>query len=545
MLVVVDRDLDAKVSDWVVEALLSGLRSTIPDVELQVEPGFGVTGADRRPVVMVLGERDHERAMAQAAAAAAEVVFVAGGVPERARDRLGIGARAGWAKPLWLLVVSEEEPDAAVAGADGVVWTPPTATAKAVRSLRRRGRRLSDAAAAAPVADVLDGAALDGMAARASRSRLAELLAVEGVEEYQIMGSEQMVVHYSDHRREVVDSPFSSDAELIELCRHLAAFGGASSQSFNVMDPRVDMQIERRWRLHAEAHVVDPSTLVLRSNQGAWRRIDELGVCDPRLGKVLVEAVAGSVRANVVIAAPMSGGKTTLAQSLLGEVPATERVDTIEDTPELKLRAYGIHTQSYERLTRDANADGFGKHSMADHIRDAKRANTDKLVIGEVRGEGTMALLDAMSSGLSGCLVTLHSHPGRGVLDKLVAYATGEGAELAYARQQIAGAIDLLVWMGRDQTGERVIGDVSQIDGFDEITGRISTRCLWRLGADRWAVPVDWPKGRIEDLYASAGVDALVGRDIEQHAAMVAEPGEGQMPIEDAAAPTPIQLRST
>ena len=66
---------------------------------------------------------------------------------------------------------------------------------------------------------------------------------------------------------------------------------------------------------------------------------------------------------------------------------------------------------------------------MSDHIRDAKRANSSKLVIGETRGEGTLALLDAMSSGLNGCLVTLHSQPGAGVLAKLLSYACSEGAD--------------------------------------------------------------------------------------------------------------------
>ncbi|MYE97300.1 MAG: hypothetical protein F4X28_08140 [Acidimicrobiaceae bacterium] len=182
-------------------------------------------------------------------------------------------------------------------------------------------------------------------------------------------------------------------------------------------------------------------------------------------------------------------------------------MDTIEDTPELRLREYGIHPNAYERLTRDANNDGVGKHSMADHVRDAKRANSSKLVVGEVRGEGTMALLDAMSSGLDGCLVTLHSPPGDGVLEKLTAYATSEGADEGLARRSIAIAVHLLVWMGRNHASERVIADVTQITGID-VDGTIGTRCLWRLQpGQRWAAPEAPPVGRVADVYRSAGVE--------------------------------------
>ena len=187
-------------------------------------------------------------------------------------------------------------------------------------------------------------------------------------------------------------------------------------------------------------------------------------------------------------------------------MPPEERIDTIEDTPELRLREYGIHPNAYERLTRDANNDGVGKHSMADHVRDAKRANSSKLVVGEVRGEGTMALLDAMSSGLDGCLVTLHSPPGDGVLEKLTAYATSEGADEGLARRSIAIAVHLLVWLGRNHAGERVIADVTQITGT-KADGTIQTRCLWRLEpGQRWAVPVAAPVGRMADVYRSAAV---------------------------------------
>ena len=326
------------------------------------------------------------------------------------------------------------------------------------------------------------------------------------MEEFQIRGGESMVVEFTDGTRESRSSPFETDDELVAACRFLAAYSGGRPQRFDELDPRLDTRIGGCWRLHAEAFVCSPPTLVLRSNMAGGRTLAELGLCSRELAAVLVEAIVGGVRANVVLAAAMGGGKTTLCQALLAQVPPDERIDTIEDTPELRLREYGIHPNAYERLTRDANNDGVGKHSMADHVRDAKRANSSKLVVGEVRGEGTMALLDAMSSGLDGCLVTLHSPPGEGVLEKLTAYATSEGTDEGLARRSIAIAVHLLVWMGRNHAGERVIADVTQITGTST-DGAIKTRGLWRLRAgERWAVPVAAPEGRIADVYRAAGV---------------------------------------
>ena len=278
-------------------------------------------------------------------------------------------------------------------------------------------------------------------------------------------------------------------------------------QRFDKLDYRLDIRVGESWRLHAEAFMCQPPTMVLRSNMAGMASLDSLSVADPALQAILVESVSGAARANSVVAAAMGGGKTTLVQALLSHVDETERIDTIEDTPELRLSQYGIHANTYERLTRDENADGVGKVSMGDHIRDAKRANSSKLVIGETRGEGTLDVLDAMTSGLDGCLVTLHSRPGPGVMSKLLAYACMEGADPRYARQQIAMAVHLLLWMGRNDEGERVIADVTQITGYDETADTVSTLPLWRLSpGQRWAQPINEPVGLVADVYRSAGV---------------------------------------
>ena len=511
LMVSADRRLDPHAAGWVVRTIIEGVRASAADVVV------GESLADRtlavsphRAAVVAVNASEGDSVLRATAAAAAGVVWVTAGSGSSLRGRLHLDSGPAARVPVALVVVSDLDVDTSelrmLAGAQAVRTVSSAPTRRSERALRRLGRSLGSVAAAPQRMDGTDRAVRRESAAAAAARRLRGLLGEDGVEEFQIRGGESMVVEFCNGERQSRSSPFSSDDELIGACRFLAAYSGERPQRFDELDPRLDTRIGDRWRLHAEAFVCSPPTLVLRSNLGGRRTLAELGLCSDQLADVLVEAVAGDVRANVVVAAAMGGGKTTLCQALLARVPPEERIDTIEDTPELRLREYEIHPNAYERLTRDANNDGVGKHSMADHVRDAKRANSSKLVVGEVRGEGTMALLDAMSSGLDGCLVTLHSPPGDGVLEKLTAYATSEGADEGLARRSIAIAVHLLVWLGRNDSGERVIADVTQITGTDA-GGTIETRCLWRLQhGERWASPLAAPVGRVADVYRSAAV---------------------------------------
>ena len=563
--------------DWVRDALRAGLSAAAGGVWFAAD----VVSLPRpdgapEPCVVWLTSGVEPDAIAAAAAASSEVMLLLGAPAARAAaGRAGgaHGAQAWYAAAsggvpriaVWLPTAGGGRGDptgelSAALGAKRVVRIKRVNARSAYRQLHRLGRSLAASACAPQRLDRTDGAVRRRTAARAATDALSELLDEPDIEEFQIRGGESMLVQYADGRVERRPSPFAEDADLIEAVRFLASYSGDRPQRFDELDPRLDVRVGDRWRLHAEAFVTSPPNVVLRSNMAGRVRLDDLGVVSEELGSVLIEAIAGRARANVVVAAAMGGGKTTLCQALLAAVPDHERIDTIEDTPELRLAEYGIHPNTYERLTRDPNQDGHGRHSMADHIRDAKRANAAKLVVGEIRGEGCEALLDAMSSGLDGCLVTLHSQPGKGVLEKLVAYASSEGAEPDYARRQIAAAVDLCVWMGRNDAGERVVADVTQLTGIDDATGVISTTCLWALRpGDRWATRAGRPAGRMAEVYASAGlpeagvvadlpsaysqiVDVPVNDDLDAPAPVLA-PAEAA-PSATAAPPEPTPARA-
>lgn len=529
LLCVSDRHLPADAGEWVMAALMEGVTARAPGVAfIRSSDETGVRGSSGS--VLALTDDEPTERLRAAAAGAACVVRLTAGAGAGVRAWLGLDSGRGWRVPVAALIVTDQ-PLADRAGlrertgAQLVRRIPTVPDRRTLRGLRRVGRWASSAASAPRRFDSADRQTRRGAAVIQAEEKLKNLLAEPGVEEFQIRGGESMTVQLAGGLMETRESPFRSERELIEAVRFLATFNaGERPQRFDPMNPRLDIRVGDHWRLHAEGFVVQPAHLVLRSNMAGRMSLADLGLAEDRLNRILLEAVTGRVRANVVIAAAMGGGKTTLCQALLAHLPDDERVDTIEDTPELRLAEYGIHRSAYERLTRDPNADGVGKHSMADHIRDAKRANSSKLVVGEVRGEGTLALLDAMSSGMSGCLATLHSQPGAGVLEKLVAYACSEGAEPDYARRQIASGVHLLVWLGRNDLGERVIADVTELTGIDWETGQIETRCLWQLRpGDLWAKPASIPNGRIGRLYRSAGVDVPDARTLPSTAPRIVD----------------------
>ena len=345
-------------------------------------------------------------------------------------------------------------------------------------------------------------------AERGARQRLQALMDEPHVEELYIRGGSSMVVKFSNGEQQCRPSPFDTDNQLIFVCKRLAvAADERLLLEWDRHDPRLDIRVGDGWRLHAEAFVCSPPTLVLRSGFGGRRTLGDLRLCSQPLARVLVEAVAGDVRANVVLAAAVAGGKTALCRALLGQVPPDERIDIIEHTSEPGLSEYAIHANVTQRRPRGANNNGMEPVTMAMHVRAAQRSNISKLVVDGIAGDGTMALLEAMSSGLQGCMATLQSATGDRVLEDLLRCATSDGADEAQARLSIARAAPLLVWIARHpKTGKRVIADVTEVTGT-YAAGTIGTRCLWRLApGEHLAAPVAAPQGRMADVYRSAGV---------------------------------------
>jgi pilus assembly protein CpaF len=186
--------------------------------------------------------------------------------------------------------------------------------------------------------------------------------------------------------------------------------------------------------------------------------------CPPEVAAVLRWAVRTG--ANVVVCGGTGAGKTTLLNALCQHLPFGERVVTVEDAAELRLP--GPHVVRLE--TRPATADGLPAVTVRDLVRAALRMRPDRIVVGEVRGPETLDMLMAMNTGHDGSLSTCHANSPADGLRRLetLSLMAGLDTPLAAVREQISGAVDLLVQVARQPDGGRRVVSVAEVaDALD------------------------------------------------------------------------------
>jgi pilus assembly protein CpaF len=175
----------------------------------------------------------------------------------------------------------------------------------------------------------------------------------------------------------------------------------------------------------------------------------------------------GVVRArlNVLISGGTGSGKTTTLNIMSGYIPPDERIVTIEDSAELQLQQ--PHVVRLE--TRPSNIEGKGQVTARDLVRNALRMRPDRIVVGEVRSEEVLDMLQAMNTGHDGSLTTLHANSSRDALTRLETLMQMSGISLPdkAMREQIASAIDVIVQVSRLSDGRRKIMSISEITGME------------------------------------------------------------------------------
>ncbi len=181
--------------------------------------------------------------------------------------------------------------------------------------------------------------------------------------------------------------------------------------------------------------------------------------CGPGVASLLRWAV--EVRANIVVSGGTGSGKTTLLNAIAAHLPPHERIITIEDTAELRLP--GDHVVRLE--ARPANADGAGGQRVRELVRNALRMRPDRIVVGEVRGEEAIDMLQAMNTGHEGSMSTCHANSPTDALRRLETMIVLGAADLPLSavREQIASSIDLVVQVARGGGGERHVAAVHEV----------------------------------------------------------------------------------
>ena len=191
--------------------------------------------------------------------------------------------------------------------------------------------------------------------------------------------------------------------------------------------------------------------------------IISFGTITPEAAQFLQAAVQAKL--NILITGGTASGKTTLLNILSAFIPNDERIITIEDTAELQLRQ--DHVVRLE--ARPPNIEGVGEVTIRDLVRNALRMRPDRIIVGECRGGEALDMLQAMNTGHEGSMTTIHANNPREALSRLETMVLMAGVDLPVRaiREQIAGAIDIIVHMARLRDGSRKVMQISEITGME------------------------------------------------------------------------------
>jgi pilus assembly protein CpaF len=219
------------------------------------------------------------------------------------------------------------------------------------------------------------------------------------------------------------------------------------------------------------------------------------GTLLPEMLEVLKACVKGKL--NMLISGGTGAGKTTLLNVLSAYIPESERIVTIEDAAELQLKQ--DHVVRLE--TRPPNIEGEGAIRQRQLVINALRMRPDRIVVGEVRGEEAVDMMQAMNTGHEGSMTTIHANTPRDALSRLETMVSMANLNLPEkaARQQIASAIHVVVQITRLPDGSRKLTSISEITGMEGSTVTMQDLFVFeRQGYDE--------KNRVRGRFRSTGI---------------------------------------
>jgi Flp pilus assembly CpaF family ATPase len=306
----------------------------------------------------------------------------------------------------------------------------------------------------------------------------AELFGLGGFEDYLydvsvenifVNGCDRVFVQRSGEEAPRPMPPIAeSDQALIDLVNRWASRLGRTERRFDVSNPRLDLRLPGGFRLHAIMEVTQRPTITIRCpyhRQVGLRDLQQLGTLSQEMVEFLTAAV--KARCNIIVAGGTGTGKTTLLRALLHQVPAQERIITIEDTAELGLGAFEAdHPNVVEMETRQANVEGVGELTMLELTRECLRMSPDRVVVGEVRGAEALYMLKAMSQGNDGSMCTVHADSARGVAGRIRGYcAEGHGSiPMTVIDSFYRNAVDLVVHLNVLTNRRRVVASIVEVE---------------------------------------------------------------------------------
>jgi pilus assembly protein CpaF len=293
---------------------------------------------------------------------------------------------------------------------------------------------------------------------------LQPLLEDETVTEIMVNGAKNIYIERKGKIHRVPVTFESNDHVMRIIDRIVAPLGRRIDES----SPYVDARLADGSRVNAvipPISLVGP-TLTIRKFFKTPLTIEQLvqfGTLTPESLQFLKACVES--RLNVVISGGTGSGKTTLLNVLSGFIPSDERILTIENAAELQLRQEHVVTLE----SRPPNIEGRGEITIRQLVMNALRMRPDRIIVGEIRDDAALDMLQAMNTGHDGSMTTLHSNSPRDTLARLETMVLMAGMELPVRaiREQVSSAIDLVVHQERMRDGSRKVVAITEVSGME------------------------------------------------------------------------------
>ncbi|MBM6400927.1 CpaF family protein [Phycicoccus sonneratiae] len=312
---------------------------------------------------------------------------------------------------------------------------------------------------------------------------LEPLLRDPDISEIMVNGADMIYVERSGKLYRV-ETHFSNEAHLRRVIDKIV---GRVGRRVDEASPLVDARLPDGSRVNAVINPIalDGAMLTIRKfSQDPYTDADLIafGTITASVRDFLRACVIG--RRNIIISGGTGSGKTTTLNVISSFIPEDERIVTIEDAAELQL-----HQDHVLRLeSRPANIEGKGSIAIRDLVKNSLRMRPDRIVVGEVRDGAALDMLQAMNTGHDGSITTVHANTPRDSLSRLETMVLMAGVELPVRaiREQVAGAVDLIVQQARLKDGSRRIVAITEVVGMegDVVTLQDIFTFDWGAGRD-------------------------------------------------------------
>ena len=291
-----------------------------------------------------------------------------------------------------------------------------------------------------------------------------ELVQNPSYSEIMVNGPDKIYVE-DKGKLKLTDLKFRDEEHLMNIINRIVSNVG---RHVDEASPMVDARLADGSRVNA---IIPPLSLVgpvltirkFGKKPITAQQLLKFGSLTPHMLQFLEACVKGKL--NIVVAGGTGSGKTTLLNVLSSYIPEDERIVTIEDAAEVQLKQEHVITLE----ARPANLEGKGAVTIRNLVKNALRMRPDRIIVGEVRSEETLDMLQAMNTGHDGSLTTTHANSPRDTVARLETMVLMSGMELPLRaiRDQISSAIDIIVQQSRLRDGTRKITSITEITGME------------------------------------------------------------------------------